>query len=340
MRIIVALALMALTAPVSAKVGSVAPVLKAAGFHGTVIATHGANDRYESGKPALWRWASVTKQVIATLIMQEVAAGRIDLDRPVSAYLPGFKSANASKITVRQLLRHQSGLPNPDDTTAGKDDVPAYYAKVDKGVQNPLTGYCAGPVKGDAGGRWSYSNCDYIVAGALLEAVTKTPWPQLVTDRIAKPHGLTSLSTFPTAKPTVKGLVGGKPELRYRLETFGASAGLYGTPQDLEKFDRALMTGKLLPDAQRAEMWDGQPDLGFIALGQWSFGANLKGCELPVRIIERRGGIGGVQVRNFILPDSDVVVVAFTDRAEFEFGEIWQGKGFSYDLLSAAACGA
>jgi D-alanyl-D-alanine carboxypeptidase len=64
----------------------------------------------------------------------------------------------------------------------------------------------------------------------------------------------------------------------------------------------------------------------------------LKGCPTPVRIIERRGAIGGVQVRNFILPDADVVVIAFTNRDDFDFGEIWQGKGFAFDLLSAAAC--
>jgi D-alanyl-D-alanine carboxypeptidase len=317
-------------------------VINKAGFEGEIVARLpnglGFNHRMTLGAPARWRWASVTKQVVATLVMQEVAKGSIDLDKPLSTYLPTFKSPSAGKITVRHLLRHQSGLPNPDDTKAGKDGVPAYYAKVDKALQNPLTGYCAGPVKGEAGGNWSYNNCDYIVAGALLEAVTKMAWQRLVSERIAKPLGLTSLTAFPATRATIKGKVGRKAEGRYKFETFGAAAALYGTAADLLTFDRALMTGKLLPDAQRAEMWDGQPNLGFIALGQWAFGAELKGCATPVRIIERRGAIGGVQVRNFILPDADVVVIAFTNRDDFEFGEIWQGKGFSYDLLSAAAC--
>jgi D-alanyl-D-alanine carboxypeptidase len=314
-------------------------VINKAGFQGEIVASmpdgFGYSSRLKPGaSPYSWRWASVTKQVIATLVMQEVAKGTIDLEKPVSTYLPDFKSPNAGTITVRQLLRHQSGLPNPDDTAKGKDGVPTYYAKVDKALQSPLTGYCAGPVKGAAGDNWSYNNCDYMVAGALLEAVTKTPWQKLVSERIAKPLDLKSLAAFPAVAPTVKG----KSEGRYKFETFGAAAGLYGTAEDLLKFDRALMTGKLLPEAQRTEMWDGQPNLGFIALGQWAFGAELKGCLLPVRIIERRGAIGGVQVRNFILPDNDVVVVAFTNRDDFDFGEIWQGKGFSFDLLSAAAC--
>jgi hypothetical protein len=75
-----------------------------------------------------------------------------------------------------------------------------------------------------------------------------------------------------------------------------------------------------------------------MALGQWVFSVPLKGCAAPVRIVERRGAIGGVEVRNFILPDKDVVAIAFTNRSGFDFGEVWQGKGFSYDLLSSAAC--
>ena len=285
----------------------------------------------------LWRWASVTKQVVAVLVIQEVAAGRIDLDQPVSLYLPKFASPNAAAMTVRQLLRHQSGLPNPDDTAPGPDGVPEFYRPDSASTVLPLD-YCAGPVKGEPGGNWSYNNCDYIVAAALLEAVTGTPWAQLVTERIAGPLGLKSVGAFPTTVPTTPGIVEGKPEPAYALERFSGAAALYGTMSDLLKFDLALEQGRLLPAPELAQMWDGQPQLGSIALGQWSFSAPLKGCAAPIRIIERRGAIGGVQVRNFILPDLGIAVALFEDHAEFDFGEVWQGKGFSYDMLSLAAC--
>lgn len=295
-------------------------------------------DLKRATSPHLWRWASVTKQVVATLVMQEVAAGRIGLDRPVGDYLPTFASPNARSVTVRQLLRHQSGLPNPDDTAPAPEAVPAYDTANYKGSRDPLTGYCAGAVKRPAGGNWEYNNCDYVVAGALLEAVTGKRWQSLVRDRIARPLGLKSLGVFPTKSATVPGSVDGEAEPAYDFAAFGAAAALYGSAQDLWAFDRALMSGKLLPAAARAEMWDGQPRLGSIALGQWEFSAPLKGCAAPVRIVERRGQIGGVEVRNFILPDKDVVAIAFVNRANFPFGEVWQGKGFSHDLLSAAAC--
>ncbi len=329
----------ALAAP---STSTITDIMRNSDFSGVVIASNAnTTTSVASGLPNLrpnWRWASVTKQLVATLVMQEVAAGRIGLDKPVATYLPNFASPNARLITVRQLLRHQSGLPNPDDTAASPDAVPAYDTPGYKGSRDPLTGYCAGPVKASPGGNWSYNNCDYVVVGALLEAVTGKTWQTLVRDRIAKPLGLKSLAAFPTRRATVAGIVDGKPEPAYDFGAFGASAGLYGTAQDLWKFDRALMTGKLLPPVQLAELWNGDPKLGFIALGQWVFSVPLKGCAAPVRIVERRGAIGGVEVRNFILPDKDAVAIAFTNRSGFDFGEVWQGKGFSYELLNAVAC--
>jgi hypothetical protein len=101
------------------------------------------------------------------------------------------------------------------------------------------------------------------------------------------------------------------------------------------------MTGKLIPEAKRTEMWDGKPQYGYAALGQWSFAVPLKDCgDTPVRIIERRGFIGGVALRNIILPDQDMVIIMTSNRAEAEaaFGEIWQQAGITHDVMRAALC--
>lgn len=139
----------------------------------------------------------------------------------------------------------------------------------------------------------------------------------------------------------VPGFVHGKPEPRVNLATFGTAGGLIGTLRDVFRFDRALMTGALLPPAARAELWKPEGGRSYQALGQWVFPGQLKGCAAPKRIVQRDGEIGGVQTRNYILPDDDLVVVVFTNRSaeDFSFGEVWQQSGFAYDLLSAAACG-
>jgi D-alanyl-D-alanine carboxypeptidase len=87
-------------------------------------------------------------------------------------------------------------------------------------------------------------------------------------------------------------------------------------------------------------MWTGDPQLGAAALGQWRYDVPLRDCPAPVSIVERRGQIGGVQIRNYILPDSGKALVLFTRRGDFEFGEVWQGKGFAYEALSAVGCRA
>lgn len=333
------------------RIAAIERVIDRAGLEGDVAVSFdgtAADYRYYGLLPSrppndddgkLWRWASVTKQVVAVLVMQEVAAGRIDLDMPVATYLPGFTSANSRTATVRHLLRHQAGLPNPDDT-GGAGGTASFYEQGYAGSRDPLTGYCAGTPKAAPGGNWTYNNCDYIVLGALLEAVTGARWDALVRTRITVPLGLTELAAYPTDRWTRPGLVEGKPEPAFELASFGAAAGLHGSIDDLLKFDLALMNGTLLAKPQLDEMWDGQAKLGYIALGQWVFEAKLKDCAQPVKIVERRGAIGGVELRNFILPDRKMAVVAMSHETPFAFGEVWQGTGFSHDLLNAAVCGA
>ena len=285
-----------------------------------------------------WRWASVTKQVVAILVMQQVEKGLIDLDEPVATYLPDFKSKNARKVTIRELLQHRSGLPNPDASDDGSGNPFAFYADNFRGSRDPVSGFCAGPVKGNPGGRWSYNNCDYMVLGAALEAVTGRSWDALFKRDIAAPLSLEMAGAYPGEAYTRWGFYGEDREPVRDLSVYGASAGLYGSPSDLVAINNALLRGDLLEDETLAQMWDGDPKLGYMALGQWVFEASLAGCEEPVRIVERRGDVGAVQVRNFILPGKNMSVVAFSQRKPFEFGEVWMKSGFSYDLLSSAAC--
>jgi CubicO group peptidase (beta-lactamase class C family) len=279
-----------------------------------------------------WRWASVTKQMIAILVMRAVERGTIELDQPVATYLPAFDSPNAKAATIRNLLQHRAGLPNPEA------DDGAFYRADYTGSRDPVTGFCAGPVNGEPGGSWSYNNCDYMVLGAVLEAVSGLAWDRLFARDIAQPLGLDNVGAYPGEQYTRRGFIGNEREPETDLSTYGASAGLYGDARALIAIDNALMRGDLLGPEALAEMWNGDPALGYMALGQWVFTVPLKGCADPVRIVERRGAIGAVEVRNFILPDRQTAVVAFAQSKPFEFGEVWMGSGFSHDLLSAAVC--
>ena len=270
----------------------------------------------------------MTKQVVAVMVMQQVEKGVLDLDQTASRYLPELEAEPASP-TLRQLLQHRSGLPDPDETPADAEGVPSFYRNGPTGLAWCLQGRAAPPSEG-----WAYNNCDYIVLGEVLARVSGRDLPTLFAESIARPAGLESTAFAPVVSD--KALADDLD----RLARYGASGGLVGPLRDLLRFDRALLRGELVGAKARAEMWRGEPQLGFMGLGQWSFEAKLDGCPEAARIIERRGAIGRYQARNFILPDREMAVAVATDQASFDFGEIWMGSGFSYGLLSALACGS
>ena len=294
---------------------------------------------------ARWLWASVTKQVTAVLVMQQVEAGTLSLDGTIHLYLPDFAGATGDTVTLRQLLQHLSGLPNPNDTPAGAGDVPKFYTDTGAGIADTprALGFCSGAPKARPGSGFAYNNCDYLVLGAILERVTGKTYARLVADQIATPLGLRSLRLARDGALRGGGAAtgytgGGKPYPSVNVATFGAAGALTGTARDLIAFDRALAGAKLVGPASRAILWKGDPKLGYQALGVWSFPARLVGCALPVTLIERRGDVGGIQVRNVIAPDLGRSVAVFVNDDTLDFGEVWQGKGLSYELLSAAFC--
>ena len=292
-----------------------------------------------------WLWASVTKQVTAVLVMQEVERGRLSLDSTIRSVLPDYAGATGDVVTIRMLLQHQSGLRNPEATAVSQDVVPAFYLERGVGITNTARalGYCSTASEPPPTDRFAYNNCDYLVLGAILERVTGSSFGALIQQRIARPLNLRSLRVARDGAAregaTATGYASGEAVAPpVNVATFGASAALTGTARDLLLFDRALLDGRLLSDASREVLWEGNPKLGYEALGVWVFPATLKGCEGPVALVERRGDVGGIQVRNVIAPKLNRALVVFVNDQSVDFGEIWQGKGLSHDLLSAAFC--
>lgn len=333
---------------------------RAGRFNGVVVVGHGdaivyrravgdadRDDKRPHRTDEPWRLASVSKQIAALLVMQQVERDRLTLDTTLDVLLPDFESPSAARITVRNLLQHTSGLPNPDESLpagAPTDSTPPYYLSRSRDdaapVQTALE-YCSGPTSTTPGERFSYNNCDTLLIQAVLERLTGQPYAKLLEDAISRPLRLDSLAlvtpTHPRATP-MGYLDAERPEPAFELANFGASGAVVGSAEDLWRFDQALMQHRLLGDAETRVMWTGDPKLGYVALGAWSFPARLAGCKEQVMLVERRGEIGGVQVRNLMAPILSAALIVLSNTAETEFGEIWQGKGWLYELASASFC--
>jgi D-alanyl-D-alanine carboxypeptidase len=168
-------------------------------FDGTILIgeADGSSASFSLGpspisRNAVWRWASITKQLTAVIAMQEVAAGRFDLDAPVSRYWPDWTAPNAGKIRIRDLMLHNSGLPQPDDSAPDKDGVPGFYRA---NAASPAAGaarFCAGPARATPPAKFDYNNCDSIVLAEVLARVTGKPFDVLVRDPLWPPGACAS----------------------------------------------------------------------------------------------------------------------------------------------------
>jgi D-alanyl-D-alanine carboxypeptidase len=343
-----AFATQAAAAPDMGRLDRAVQAAEAAGFKGQVLAGDRDAVLYDRtvgmATPDRWIWGSVSKQISATLVMMEVERGTLSLDDTVASRLPAFPNPDTGAATLRQLLQHTSGLPNPDaEGAAGEAN---FFHRPDPAAGGPADalGFCAGP-RARPTGTFAYNNCDTIVLGAVLEAATGLSIGELFARRIAGPLGLTSArmarpgETFPIGRSggaTGAGAVGSETPIY--VAAYGPGGALVGPARDLMAIDQALLTGALVSSESAETLWRGDPSLGYVALGAWGFTAPLASCAEPVRLVERRGAVDGVQTRNLLAPDLGRVLILLTPDAELDFGEIWQGEGLTHDLAAAAFC--
>ncbi|MFD6446445.1 serine hydrolase domain-containing protein [Promicromonospora sp. NPDC060204] len=232
-----------------------------------------------------FRIGSITKTFVATAILQLVDEGKVDLDAPVEAYLPGVVP-NGAEITVRQILNHTSGLYDymkgegwstnrwrgearfaghrPDQLLHAAFEHRPYFAP---------------------GTDFRYSNTNYIVAGRLVEAVTGRTYSDVIEHRILGPLNLTGTS-FPGADPTIPEPAihatttledGQSVDVTEQNVSLDWAAGeMVSTTRDLQAFFEALLGGDLISEESLVQMRTTVPmGMGF------HYGLGLERFDLP-----------------------------------------------------------
>lgn len=158
------------------------------------VVTHGVLS-IRTGAPvqpdSIFQIGSITKVWTATLVMQLVDEGRLDLDAPVKAVLPELRLSDPEverTVTTRHLLAHTSGIDGDVFTDTGRGDecLERFVALLADVAQNhPL------------GATWSYCNAGYSLLGRIVETLTGGTWDKAIRDRIVTPLGLGHTVTLP-----------------------------------------------------------------------------------------------------------------------------------------------
>jgi D-alanyl-D-alanine carboxypeptidase len=271
------------------------------------------------------RIASNTKMFTATVVLQLVGEGRIKLDAPVEKYLPRLvrgKGGDGRKITVSQILKHTSGLPDYDEALFA--DFPRSlqrYWKPQEMVDFALKKKALfKPGKG-----WGYSNTNYVLAGMVVEQVTGRSIGREITKRIIKPIGLRG-TYWPAARdksirgPHPHGYFAAKPDQPWiDVTTFDPSSGwaagqMIGTPGDLNRFLIALLDGQLLEPAQLAEMQKtvAAPDADTVGDARYGLGLATFKLSCGGFAWTHGGNAPGYTTRNAVTKDGKAAAIAVT----------------------------
>jgi len=211
--------------------------------------------------------ASVTKAITGTAMMALIDEGRVQLEDPVSKYLPELADlwvkASVTEdevvlkrlktpITVRQVMCHISGMP---------------YSSQAEGLliggqplADAVRSYAMTPLESEPGSAFNYSNIGINIGGRIVEVVSGMPFESFLQEKFFGPLGMEDTTFFPSAEQILKlptvyaandtndGLVA-VPNSMLKLPLDGPgryaapAGGLFSTAADLFRFCRMILNG-------------------------------------------------------------------------------------------------
>jgi len=254
---------------------------------------------------------SATKAFTGVAIMQLVQQGKVELDAPVSRYLPGLPPA-WQVVTITQLLNHTSGLPDVLNQATGKlvgpqpDDNDAAWTAVQ-----------ALPMDFQPGQRYRYNQTNYVLLAQVIERQSGLALVEFIRRGQFEPAGMRN-SGFGDARDVVRNkatsyFLAGK-DYRNVIEDFPvfmrAGAGINSSTTELANWLIALQSGRLLTSASLTRLWqpgtlnDGKP-------APWALGWPA------IRGDGHRAvaGIGGGRSAFYVYPNDDLAIIILTNLA-------------------------
>jgi CubicO group peptidase (beta-lactamase class C family) len=285
----------------------------------------------------LFQIGSITKTVTATAIVVLAERGMLDLDEPVSTYLPDLRLADeevARKVTTAHLLTHVGGWVGDvfEDTGYGDDALEKIVRRLADALQlTPL------------GEVWSYNNSGFYIAGRVVEVVSGKAFEAAVRELVLGPLGMDRSFFFPGEVMTRRFVVGhlvrdGEPSVSrpWALpRNFAAAGGLASTAKDQVRYARFHLGGgvpggtEILGEGPLREMRRARVS------GEGDDGQGLAWMLSDVgglRFVAHGGDTNGQNSAFWMVPEKDFAFVLLTnaDRGDLVCKEVseWVRREF------------
>ena len=264
---------------------------------------------------------SVSKTITAATILDMYEEGLLDLEDAIADYLPTYDNINPN-ITIRQLLKHTSGIYNYTNHPSFTDSLNADLTRI--WTPQEMLDYFVSIPSFPPGASWSYSNTNYVLLGLIIESISGNTFHEEVKTRVLTPFGFEDIRLYPQEEiagpyahiwmdPTGTGIppidfyeAGGSLDALFSMAW---AAGSYvATPATINQWTKALFGGQIVSTATLDEVQMSFPlgsGLGYVGYGLGTLELNTFCAE------ESAWGHGGDIVyssQDYYFPEDDITV--------------------------------
>ena len=284
---------------------------------------------------AIFELASVSKQFTAMTIMMLQEEGKLNYDDSLKKFIPELPYTG---ITIRNLLNHTSGLPDyqlimdqywDKSKVAGNEDCIAYLVQ-----HHP-------PMRFGPGSKYEYSNTGYILLATVAEKASGKDFIEFLRERIFEPVGMTNTDIrTKEQKLKLKNFAWGFIYVPEKTEFISADSfpssnytiwlgnrkgpgRVSSTASDLLKWDQALYTSNLIPQATLQDAFS-PTTLTNDSISNYGFGWSIQHSQIG-KVVRHSGGNPGYNTHIVRYIDSNKTIIMLCNNAHDQFGGLLNG---------------
>lgn len=259
-----------------------------------------------------YRIGSISKTFTATIIMQLVSEGKLNLDTRLDKFFP--EVTNSSDIEMTHLLQHRSGIfnyTNAEDLQSWMETPISKEDLVKKIVKNGNTFL---PDE-----KMEYSNSNYVLLTYIIEKIEGKEFPEILQERICVPCSLTDTyygGEISSARNEAQSYTKRKqwtPATETHMSIPAGAGAIVSTPTDLNKFLQCLFKGKLSSTVSLETMTDLNDGYG---MGMYQVPFHTR------KAYGHNGGIDGFRSNAYYFPDEDVSIAYTSNAASMALNDI------------------
>lgn len=192
-----------------------------------------------------FRIGSLSKSFTSMIIAQLVNENKLNYGDTIGKYLPNYSN---KKVTISQLLSHQSGIPN-------FSAIDSYLSKILTGkysLEEVVSMFCSDTLEFESGSKFEYSNSNFVMLSLIAEKIIGKDYGEILSQYIFKPLNMqdTYYGEIKDSESLVTAFLYGKPEPIYNAQNVGGAGGITSTASDLLKWSSALDSEQLLPQSK------------------------------------------------------------------------------------------